>query len=385
MAGGGGKAPQPDPNIGIAAMKSAENGEKWLEVAKEQFGVANERQDKLDALTSQVTNEQLTSMKQANEWASQDRERYIGTFRPMEDEFIETANNWDSPERRAQVASEAKADVQNAATTARQSRERQMTGMGVNPASGRFAGIEASADTATALASAGAQNAARKQVEAQGIALKSDAINMGRGLPSQATQALGLGTQTGNSIVGNNVQSNASWTTGTDILKSGYTTAMQGYGQQASILNNLYQNQIEGWKAQQDASSKNIGGIMGGIGSLAGMFMPSDANAKTDKKPVHGALDAVRGMPVEAWTYKDGKGDGGRHIGTYAQDFQRETGMGDGKSINVIDAIGVTMGAVKELDAKVEQLARSIGPMPKTTQGAKRTVERGIGQMRRAG
>lgn len=200
MAGGGGKAPKPDPNIGIAAMKSAETGEKWLEVAKEQFGVANERQDKLDALTSQVTNEQLTSMKQANEWASQDRERYIGTFRPMEDEFIETANNWDSPERRAQVASEAKADVQNAATTARQSRERQMTGMGVNPASGRFAGIEASADTATALASAGAQNAARKQVEAQGIARKSDAINMGRGLPSQATQALGLSLSPGRSL-----------------------------------------------------------------------------------------------------------------------------------------------------------------------------------------
>ncbi|MEW6257792.1 MAG: tail fiber domain-containing protein [Pseudomonadota bacterium] len=363
MASGGGSAPKPDPNIGIAALKSAETGEKWLEVAKEQFGVANERQDKLDALTSQVTNEQLTSMKQANGWAAQDRERYIGTFRPMEDQFIETANNWDSPERRAQVAAEAKADVQNASATARQSRERQMTSMGVNPASGRFAGIEASADTAAALASAGAQNAARKQVEAQGIALKSDAINMGRGLPSQATQALGLGVNTGNSVVGNNVQSNASWTTGTDILKSGYGMAMQGYGQQANILNEKYRNELAGWEKQQSASASNVQGLMGGIGQMASLFM-SDEDAKTDKKPVRGALEAVRGMPVEEWTYKDGAGDGGRHIGTYAQDFQRETGKGDGKSIPVIDAIGVTMGAVKELDRKVQRIARNIGPMP---------------------
>lgn len=385
MSKKGGSAPAPDPTIGIAAMKSAETGEQWLEVAKEQFGVANERQAKLDALTEKVTNTQLTSMEQANEWAAQDRERYIGTFRPMEDEFIETAKNWDSAKRQTQVAAEAKADVLNAGAQAQAARERQLTGMGVNPNSGRYAGVAAAGDQATALASAGAQNNARTTLRNQAVALKSDAINLGKGLPSQAAQSIGLGVNTGNSVVGNNIQSNASWTTGTDILKSGYTTAMQGYGQQANILNNLYQNQLAGWGKQQDADAKNIGGIMGGIGSLAGMFLPSDENSKKGKKPVHGALDAVRGMPVEEWTYKDGAGDGGRHIGTYAQDFRRETGKGDGKSIPVIDAIGVTMGAVKELDAKVEKLARSIGPMRQSARGSGRQTERGIGPMRKAG
>lgn len=378
MAKKGGSAPAPDPNIGIAALKSAETGEQWLSVAKEQFGVANERQAKLDDLTNQVTGEQLKSMQQANDWAASDRERYIGTFRPMEDEFIKTAENWDSPERQAEVAAEAKADVQGAAATAQQARERQMSGMGINPASGRFAGVEAAAGNTTALASAGAQNAARKQVRAQAIGLKGDAINMGRGLPSQATQALGLGAQTGNSIVGNNVQSNASWTTGTDILKSGYSMAMQGYGQQASILNEKYRSELAGWKDQQDANTKSVGGLMSGVGTLAGMFMPSgipsDKTIKEDKVPARGSLRAIRGMPIDEWTYKEGQGDGGRHIGTYAQDFQRETGRGDGRSINVIDAIGVTMGAVKELDAKVERIARSIGPMPKSGQSGRRVA-----------
>ncbi|PWB90923.1 hypothetical protein C5688_08655 [Methylocystis sp. MitZ-2018] len=54
--------------------------------------------------------------------------------------------------------------------------------------------------------------------------------------------------------------------------------------------------------------------------------------------------------------------DEGAHIGTYAQDFQRETGLGDGKSINVIDAIGVAMGAIKELSAKVDKLDRNRAP-----------------------
>ena len=50
--------------------------------------------------------------------------------------------------------------------------------------------------------------------------------------------------------------------------------------------------------------------------------------------------------PEHLQPVKTSKGAGGEHIGTYAQDFQNATGLGDGKSINVIDALGVTMGAV---------------------------------------
>ncbi|CAJ0860523.1 hypothetical protein AMST5_01310 [freshwater sediment metagenome] len=61
-------------------------------------------------------------------------------------------------------------------------------------------------------------------------------------------------------------------------------------------------------------------------------------------------------MPVEAWKYKEGEGDGGEHVGVMAQDFKRETGLGDGKSIHVVDALGVAMGAIQELAEKVESL-----------------------------
>ncbi|MFG1201754.1 tail fiber domain-containing protein [Xanthobacter aminoxidans] len=98
---------------------------------------------------------------------------------------------------------------------------------------------------------------------------------------------------------------------------------------------------------------------MGAIGTGAGLIF-SDENAKENKEPATGTLEAVRSMPVQERDYKPGMGDGGRHIGTYAQHFEAATGKGDGRSIPVIDAIGVTMGAVKELDAKVEKLARGM-------------------------
>ncbi len=363
MAGGGGKAPQADPMIGIAAMNQAQIGADYLDLMREQYGIYNQRQEKVDALTEQVTNAQLTSLNQSNTWASEDRQRYKTVFQPLQDQFIDTANNWDSEENQTKAAAEAKADVTNAAAQGQQTRQRQMSAMGINPASGRYAGVERSADTAAALASAGAQNNARNTLKNQAVALKADAVNMGNGLPSQATTALGLGVNTGNSVVGNNINNQQSWNAGNQLLHSGYSTAMQGYTNQANILNNLYSNQINAYSAQSKANaSGGIGSLLGGVGQMIGSFLPSDENIKTDKAPVEGALDALNEMPVEEWSYKPGEGDGGRHIGTYAQDFQRATGKGDGKSIPVIDAIGVTMGAVKELSAKVDQLAKSIIP-----------------------
>lgn len=373
MGKGSSSAPMPDPNIGLAAMKEAQLGEEWLKVAKEQYGVANERQGKLDALTEKVTNSQLTSLDNANTWAQEDRARYKSVYQPMEDDFIKTANEWDSPERQAQVAAEAKADVLGAAKTQQQARERSMASMGVNPASGRFAGVERSADTATALASAGAQNAGRNTVRNQAVALKADAINMGKGLPAQATQSLGLGVQTGNSVVGNNTSVNGVANQNVGILQSGYTGAMNGYAQQGSILNNLYQSQLSGWQAQQNQNNAFTSDIMGGLG-MGAALMFSDENAKENKQPVEGALGAVEAMPVEEWSYKPGMGDGERHIGTYAQDFQQATGKGDGKSIPVIDAIGVTMGAVKELSAKVDKLSKGLPQAVKRNAGRSRGI-----------
>ena len=68
-------------------------------------------------------------------------------------------------------------------------------------------------------------------------------------------------------------------------------------------------------------------------------------------------LEKLEDLPVERWRYKDGLGLGDRdHLGPYAEDFRGTFGLGDGKTINIIDAIGIGLSATKGLAKKVKVL-----------------------------
>jgi hypothetical protein len=372
--GGGSSAPAPDPQIGEAAVMQAKTGQDWLNFAREQFTVGNERQAVIDELTGKVTEAQLKGMTDANDRADQQWKRYQEVFQPAQDKYIEEAMNWDSPERQAAMAAEAKGDVMSNAAAAKQSSARNMASMGVSPTSGRYAGVERAGDLGTALAAAGAQNNARNQVRTQGLALKEGVANMAQGATSTSAQQSSLGLNSGNSATGNINAANSQWQGNNQIMGQGFQGAMQGYAGQASTLNNLYGNQLNAWSAQQQANSASSAGLMSGIGSLVGsgaaLWALSSKEFKENKRPADGALEAVEKMPVEQWSYKEGIADGGEHIGPYAEDFQAATGKGDGKTIPIVDAIGVTMGAVQELSknmkdisSKVEVISRKANPM----------------------
>ena len=354
---GGGTTVQSDPNVGKAAMKQAELGEDWLKFAQEQFGVANERQKEQDKIANEVTQQQLDASKQAQGWATADRNRYENTFIPLQNEFIDQANNWDSPERQQQMASEAKADVLTNASQQRGATQRQMAGMGVNPTSGRYAGVDRAGENATALAAAGAQNNARNTVRNQAMSLKGDAINLGSGLGVNPATSLGLSSSTGSAAFGTTAANNSQSAGLGNMVGAGYQGAMNGYNSQASILNQQQQNKIQAQQMNNQSSSS----LWSGIGSLAGMGMMafSSKKLKENKKPIEdgAALDAVNSMPVEEWKYKEGVSDGGEHIGPYAEDFARVTGKGDGKMINMMDSLGLTMKAVQDLSKKVDRLS----------------------------
>ena len=317
----GKSAPKPDPNIGRAAMKSAEMGEKYLAWMQDQSAITNA-------------------------WALEDRDRHQSVFQPLEDQMIRDAQNYASPERKALSAAEAIGDVRQQFEVGRGQNERRLTSMGVSPASGRFTGEARRGATAESLAAAGAGNMARRNVDQIGDAKMAGVVNMGRGLAVNPATSMGMSNNAG---------------------AQGFSGAMQGYGQQGSLLLSQHDAQMKAYNANQQM----LGGIGQGFGMVLGaMPMMSSKDSKTNKKKSMGVLDAVKDMPVEEWEYKAGMGDGGgkRHIGPYAEDFQRATGLGDGKSISVIDAVGVNLGAAQELAAKVEKLESKIDSMG----GAKR-------------
>lgn len=309
--------PKPDKRIGEAAVMSAKIGQDYLAFMKDQAAITND-------------------------WAATDRARYQETFVPLENAMIAEAQAYDTPEARASAATEAVADVRQQAAIARAGAERRSMAMGVTPDSGRYAGETRRGATSEALASAGAGNMARRQVEETGRSLRAGAVNLGRGFAINPATSMGLSN---------------------GAASSGFSGAMQGQAQMGSLLNTQYQQQMQGYQAKQSALG-GLGSALGsafgatnGFGMLGPMALASSKDMKTDKKPVMGILDAVKEMPVEKWTYKDGAGDGKTHIGPYAEDFQAKTGLGDGKSISVIDALGVTMGAVKELAQKVDGMS----------------------------
>lgn len=360
---GSSKAPKPDPQIGAAALKEAQLGEEWLKFAREQYGVANERQEEQDKIANEVSKQQLDNSRTAQQWAAEDRSRYKNTFQPLQDDFINTAKNWDSRERQDKLAAEAKADVLNNAAQTRASGARNMAAMGVNPNSGRYAGVDRTADVATSLAAAGAENTSRNTVRNQATAMKADAVNMGNGLAVNPANSLGMSTSGSAAAMGTVSGNNAQAAGNAQIMGSGYQAAMSGYGNQASILNQQYSNQLSAWQTQQQMKSQSSSSLFGGLGNLAGMGLMawSSKELKEDKRPAEGALDALNSMPVEHWKYKEGVADEGEHIGPYAEDFAAATGKGDGTKINLMDSVGLTMKAVQELSGQVEQIAKAAG------------------------
>jgi hypothetical protein len=61
----------------------------------------------------------------------------------------------------------------------------------------------------------------------------------------------------------------------------------------------------------------------------------------------------VRELSLDRWKYK---GIDQKFLGVYAEEFADKFGVGDGKKINLIDVIGVLLGAIKELDKKIVDL-----------------------------
>lgn len=356
-------APQPDPNIGKAAILQAETGKEWLGFARDAFAVSETRQQELDALTRRVGEMQLGVAQDQLEYSREDRERYESTFKPIEDEFVDEATNYASEERQAEAAARARADVQKASADARQTSQRTAAGLGISPASGRYAGIDRATDLGTTLGVADAENRARTAIQDKGLALKADVVNMGRGLPTQSAQAASIGLGSAGGALSGAGAANSQYIASTGIMGQGFQGQMSGYAGMGSTLNQQYSTQVSAWEAEQRMKAANSQGLGSAIGGIAGMIFSSDEDGKENKASIKDgkALAAVNDMPVEEWDYKEGVADEGRHVGTYAQDFQRATGLGNGKEIAAIDAVGVTMKAVQDLDDKVDKIAAAVG------------------------
>jgi hypothetical protein len=100
-----------------------------------------------------------------------------------------------------------------------------------------------------------------------------------------------------------------------------------------------------------------LGSALGGMGSLisagSGLFSSKTLKDKVSTPTKNEILARVKELNIDVWKYKDIEVN---HIGPYAEEFKEQFGVGDGKTINIIDALGVLFASVKELSHKLDNI-----------------------------
>ena len=255
------KAPKP-PDYTPLANASKESAEYSYKLGIEQLAWAKEQDRMNRSITDRVINSALDISEEGQRQARDDRERYQRIFQPLEDSLAQEAKDFASPERQEQEAGRAMGTVATQFEAARQGALRNLESYGIDPTATRYAALDRGARIAQAAQSAGAGNEARRQTESVGRALRSEAINVGRGYPGQIAGQYGTALSGGNQAVNSGLATTASGAQTMGTAPQWQGMGNQAIGQWGNILNTGYQNQMAQFNANQQSSS--------GIGALAG-------------------------------------------------------------------------------------------------------------------
>lgn len=376
--------PSPDPGIATAANMSANVGNSWQNFAQNAYSTETGMQAGINNVTGTATGTAQNNATSAGEAANAAQADYQNNVVPVEDQYLNQAQNYDTASKESEAAATAKSDVESAATQQQGAMNRQLAAEGVNPASGNWQGEQRATGLGTAISEAGAENNARQQVKTTGLGLEANAVGLGNTDASIAATDSGLSTNSAATAANTTDAANSQFIAGTGIENTAYAGQEQGYANEGNLLQNQYNSELQSSEFSNQLEEQENASLYGGIGSIAGSLgsaaiLASSKTFKNNKRPSKGNLDAMKKMPVGRWNYKKGIADGGavEHIGPYAEDFNKATGLGDGKTIPMQDALGLTMGAVNELAGKLDQVHKAIGlnrplpqpDIPKATKG----------------
>jgi len=280
--GGKNSAPAP-PDYSELAAVSKEQAELSYKLGQDQLAWAKEQYGKDSAITSKVVDQFLSDMQDTSANAQKDRARYEQIFQPLEQDLAKEATDYATPERRDLEVGRAQSNVGQQFTQAREQAKSELEGYGINPSSTRFAALDVGMRANEAAAKAAAGNQASENVDATQRALRSEAINVGKGYPGTIAQSYATSLGQGNSA-GN--QTNAGTMTGAQTM--GTAPQYMAAGNQAvntwgNVLNTGYQNQLSAWQANQQASS-GWGSALGLIGGIATSFLADGGVAPTPEE-----------------------------------------------------------------------------------------------------
>lgn len=279
----GKKSNPPPPDYTPMAEASAEAARIMGDLGQQQLDFARDQYDRAAPVLEAIANQQIAAQNQQMQQAQGYYNYQVNTFRPLEQSIVQQAQQFNTESYRDQMASRAAADAGRAFGLAQQQNQRAMASMGVNPNSGRFAGMNAATGLQQAANRANAMTSARTQAEQMGYARQLDAAGLGRGLAGASAAAYGGATSAG-SAAGMSAQSAGQNYMGN--MSAAGNTFNAGFNTQISGLSSILNNQTNAYVNGGTDIMGGIGGIMGGVANMysAGVF--SDRRLKENIREV---------------------------------------------------------------------------------------------------
>lgn len=263
--------PPPAPDYTPIAAASAQSAKLAYDMAQKQLDWAKQQDTMNRAVTDKVVKAALDRQAVTDANAAKDRARYEEIYQPLEDQMVQEAKDYNSPERQRLEMGRASATVAQQFGAQRSAATRSLESFGIDPSSTRYAALDLGSRVQEGAAQAAAANQARAQTEAVGRALQSEAINVGRGYPGQVAGSYGTALASGNQAVGS-----GNSTTATSSGAMGTPTGFLGAGNAAlgtwgNALTSGYNTALSNYNANNQSGSA-LGQLLGlGIGMIPGL------------------------------------------------------------------------------------------------------------------
>jgi len=250
------------PDYGPLADAAKRAAQYAYAIGQDQLAFAKQQYADALPLFRNIVDNQVNIQNATFRQGQEDRQYLIDTYRPLERSMVADAEKFNTDAYREQLASKAAADAGLAFSNTQDATARAMAAMGVNPNSGRFAGMANQNALALAAARANAMTNTRQQAENVGYARKLDAAGLGRNLVGASQGAYALSMNAGNSAGQNQMAPGSQYMSG---LSSAAQTGLAGANTQVNGLSNIVNSQTSMYNTNTQANAEMTGAVVGGV------------------------------------------------------------------------------------------------------------------------
>jgi hypothetical protein len=247
-------------------------GQEQLTIMRDQLAQSKADTEWNRSIAEPAIKQSMEIQKREADFAAEQQKRYTDTFAPMEDAFAKEAAGFDTQARQDAEAGRALSEVGQAFDANTRNAQRELERYGIDPSMTRSASLNLQNSLERAKAQAQAGTDARRGIEDKGRALRAAAIDMGRGIPTQASNATKTALDAGTTAAGIGTNTSQSRVQGS---QGALTWGQAGGNSLAGAVDTKdtgFQNQLDKYKTDQTvgpaAFAKDM--LAAGLGIAAG-------------------------------------------------------------------------------------------------------------------